>query len=89
MLVKCPNLWQALHCVFFLLDTGIPLCELHLHIWNICPYCYVHSWSQTSSCVGLAPDNSHCPVACGLIALISQVVFSSYICLLATLYTGV
>ena len=61
-------MWQALHgYFFFLLDTEVPLCELYLHIWNICPYCCVHSWGQTFSYGGLALGNSHCHVACGLI----------------------
>ena len=75
-LVKCPNLWQALHW-YFLLGTGIPLCELYLHIWNIYFICFgMHSWVQTFSCGGFVLDNFHWHVPCDLIVLASQVTSS-------------
>ena len=88
MLVKWPNLWQAIHWYFF---AG----HWNPSSWAVSPHLEHLSLllcallGQTSSCAVLANGNSHCSVACGELVLTSQVVFSFCACLLATLCTGV
>ena len=73
-LVKCPNLWHALHWNF---DT-----------LNICPCFDGYSWHQITSCDGFAPGNFHIHAACDLIVWILQITSFSCIFLLVILCIG-
>ena len=89
MLVKCPNLWQALHWFFFCwtLESLQVGCVSTIGTSVIV---IVYAFRVKPLLIlGLVHGNSHWLVACGLIVLTSQVVFSSCICLLATLCDGV